>query len=115
MRPTKSRDEFFAGSFSHLDLTVNILIKLLCFDSRYGEGKIDFNQHRLPFDISIESLEPFMVVDDDYNYSSAGMRLFFTRNEFGLLMGGYYVPTFIFALLSLVSYSIDADMVRDHP
>ena len=92
-----------------------IIITLLCFHCRHGEGKIDFNQHRLPFDISMESLEPFMVVDDDYNYSSAGMRLFFTRNEFGLLMGGYYVPTFIFALLSLVSYSIDADMVRDHP
>ena len=77
---------------------------------KIGQGFLLLNQTRLPFDISMESLEPFFISFDGYNFSSAGLRLSFRRNRFTLLIGGYYVPTTIFVLLSLVSYSID--MVR---
>ena len=77
-----------------------------------GEGFLLLNQTRLPFDISMESLEPFFISFDGYNFSSAGLRFTFRRNSRSLLIGGYYVPTTIFVFLSLVSYSIDIDMVR---
>ena len=78
---------------------------------KYNEGLLHMKQSRLPFDISLESLEPFEYVQGGYKYSYAGMRLHFTRNDFGVLIGGYYGPTIIFSTLSLVSYSIKADMV----
>ena len=79
---------------------------------KIGEGFLLLNQTRLPFDISMESLEPFFISFDGYNFSSAGLRFTFKRNSRSLLIGGYYVPTTIFVFLSLVSYSIDIDMVR---
>merc|ERR1712126_479817 len=39
------------------------------------------------------------------------MRLHFVRDSFGQIFGGYYAPTKIFVLLSLISYSIDIDLV----
>ena len=78
---------------------------------KYGKGLIKLPQSRLPFDISLESLEPFNLTFDDSNHSTAGMRLHFIRNDFGQIFGGYYVPTKIFVFLSLISYSIDIDLV----
>ena len=79
--------------------------------TKYEEGVLNIKQARLPFDIALESLKPFSVLSSGHNYSSTGMRIHFTRNTFGLLVGGYYVPTMIFTLLSLVSYTINSDMV----
>ena len=78
---------------------------------KYGEGLLPLKQTRLPFDISLESLEAFEVYTSGYDYSSTGMRIHFTRNTVGLLIGGFYGPTIIFALLSLVSYAINSDVV----
>ena len=78
---------------------------------KHGEGVLSIEQARLPFNIALESLKPFNVLSSGYNYSSTGMRIHFKRNTFGLLVGGYYGPTIIFTLLSLVSYTINADMV----
>ena len=80
----------------------------------YGEELLKVNQSRLPFDISLESLKPFMHVDfAGWKISYAGIRIHLSRNNFGQLVGGYYGPTIIFSLLSLVSYSIKADIVSD--
>ena len=72
---------------------------------------IRVEQSDLPFHIELESLEQFNLTLTGHNYSSTGMRIHIERNNLGLLIGGYYGPTTIFVLLSLVSYSIDADMV----
>ena len=78
----------------------------------YNEGLLSVKQSCLPFDISLESLEPFEYIQGGMKYSYAGIRLHLTRNDFGVLIGGYYGPTIIFSMLSLVSYSIKADIVR---
>ena len=72
------------------------------------------NKH-LSFDeLSVEMEErSYEYVQGGYKYSYAGMRLHFTRNDFGVLIGGYYGPTIIFSTLSLVSYSIKADIVSN--
>ena len=40
-----------------------------------------------------------------------GVTIFLKRNTFDLLIGGYYIPTGIFAVLSMISYFIDPDVV----
>ena len=40
-----------------------------------------------------------------------GVTIFLKRNTFDLLIGGYYIPTGIFAALSMISYFIDPDVV----
>ena len=77
----------------------------------YGEGVLLLNQSRLPFDIYLESLTPFNISRIGYVYSQAGMRIHLRRNNFALLIGGYYGPTIIFSTLSLVSYSIRTEVV----
>ena len=77
----------------------------------HHDGLLHMRQSIIPFDIALESLEPFEYVQRGLNYSYAGMRLHLTRNDFGLLIGGYYGPTTIFLMLSLVSYSIKPDIV----
>ena len=56
----------------------------------YGEGRLLLNQSRLPFDISLESLKPFLFSRIGYNFSHTGMRIHLSRNDFALLIGGYY-------------------------
>ena len=77
----------------------------------HDEGLLHMEQSHLPFDIVLESLEPFEYAEGKYLFSYVGMRLHLTRNDFGVLIGGYYGPTAIFSMLSLVSYSIKADIV----
>ena len=77
----------------------------------YGEEMLHIKQSRLPFDITLESLESFEHIQGGSTFSYAGMRIYLTRNDFGVLIGGYYGPTIIFSMLSLVSYSIKADVV----
>lgn len=75
---------------------------------------IHVNQTRFPFDISLEGIDPFFMHLTGNNHSATGMRVHFTRNKLSALIGSYYAPTFVFVLLSLVSYSIEADMVRNY-
>ena len=75
------------------------------------EGLLNMKQSHLPFDIALESLKSFEHVRGEYKYSYVGIRIHLTRNNFGVLIGGYYGPTIIFSMLSLVSYSIKAEIV----
>ena len=68
-------------------------------------------QSRLPFKITLDSLETFTVLEDGYNYSYAGIKINFTRNKLGVLAGGFYLPTLIFSLLTLLSFAINPDVV----
>ena len=59
----------------------------------------------------LESLEPFEKDVDGYNFSHVGMRIHMQRNNLGLLLGGFYAPMGLFSALSLISYTIDPDIV----
>ena len=56
-------------------------------------------------------MPPFEETVDGYNYSYAGITLYFKRNDLGLLVGSFYGPLAAFAMLSMFSYFIDIDMV----
>ena len=77
----------------------------------FGEGALKFNPSRLAFNVSLESLKEFELSQAGYKYSFIGMRMTLTRNNRGILIGSYYGPTIIFSLLSLVSFSINPDIV----
>ena len=76
-----------------------------------GQGQLSLDESRLPFNISIEILQSFNKSLHRDMYSYTGMKIYLRRNNIGQLIGSLYVPTFIFSMLSLVSYSIDIDMV----
>ena len=78
---------------------------------KFGDKGLKFHQDRLPFIITLESLESFDFFEGGFNYSYAGMRIHLSRNSLGLLIGGFYGPTCIFAMLSLISYGIDLSIV----
>ena len=77
----------------------------------FGQGPINFNPTRLPFNVSLKSNDEYEFFQAGYHYSFVGMRITLTRNNLGLLLGGYYGPTIIFSLLSLVSFTINPDIV----
>ena len=94
-----------------------ILLPLIIFhgnESTYlGNNSIEIisSHSPEPFNINISSIKPFDLLDNGWNYNFAGMHMEFYRNSIGSLIGGYYVPTAIFSIFSLVSYSIDIDIV----
>ena len=55
----------------------------------HHDGLLQMRQSRLPFDIALKSLEPFEYVQRGLSFSYVGMRIHFTRNDFGVLIGGY--------------------------
>ena len=45
------------------------------------------------------------------SYSASGITIHFQRNSIGLLSGSFYVPTGLFAVLSMTSYVINPEIV----
>ena len=78
----------------------------------YFENLQKVQQSRLPFKITMESLEEFPIFEDGYNYSFTGIKLVFRRNNLSLLTGGFYFPTLVFSLLSLLSFAIKPEVVN---
>ena len=66
----------------------------------------------LTFKIQVESTQPFTILDAGYNYSHAGLRLYFVRYKIGGLISGFFGPTGLFALLSMISFGISPEVVR---
>ena len=79
--------------------------------SHLGKESLQIDQDRIPFKISIQSLEPFTLFIGGFNNSYARMRIDLKRTGLGLLLGGFYIPTGVFAFLSLISFSINTGMV----
>ena len=75
------------------------------------KSTLKLNQSRLPFDIKVESLDPFVVDEMGFHYSFAGMRIHLKRNSLDLLLGGFFISSGIFALLSTISFKINPDKV----
>ena len=63
-----------------------------------------------PYEFKLKSL-PAFEIHYNYNYSKTGVLLTLERNSIGYLLVGYYYPTTAFALLSMISFLIDADIV----
>ena len=76
-----------------------------------GEESMNIPTKRLPYTISVESLNTSIVYTLNRKRSATGVRFHFARNSIGLLLGGYYLPTGIFASLSLVSFIIKPEIV----
>ena len=68
-------------------------------------------QSRLPFEITLESLGEFPILEEGLNFSYAGIKMIFKRNNVGLLASGFYFPTLVFSLLSLLSFAINPEVV----
>ena len=81
----------------------------------FGHFQLQYSSHQIPFDVAIVGLEPFAKLKFEYNYSHAGFHITLKRNRLGTLLGSFYLPTGIFAALSLVSFSINPDVVRSNP
>lgn len=77
----------------------------------FGDNPLLLDQSSLPFDIKLESLESIIYREAGFDYSYAQIMIHFKRNSLGLLTGGFYGPTLIFTCLSLISFSIDPDIV----
>ena len=63
-----------------------------------------------PFEFHFSSIPSFNVTYD-IPYSYTGICIKMKRKSLGLLFSGFYYPTGSFALLSMISYFIDADSV----
>ena len=68
-------------------------------------------QSRLPFNITLESLEELPILEEGRNHSYTGVKMVFRRNNLGRLAGGFYFPTLVFSLLSLLSFAIKPEVV----
>ena len=65
-----------------------------------------------PFEFELSSITNFTRIYDK-KYSYTGLSIRFNRKSLGLLISGFYVPTGSFALVSLISYLINADSVSN--
>ena len=63
------------------------------------------------FEIEVTALTPFQITLEFANYSQAGIHLKMRRKSVGKLLSGYYYPTASFALVSMISFLIDPDVV----
>ena len=77
------------------------------------DGPIILNSLPFPFTVKITEKNPFVEVDkiDNMEYSRAGICMALTRTSKGHLFSGYYYPRTAFALLSMISYLINPDLV----
>ena len=69
----------------------------------------------LPFEFELEALpikQKFLRGGFNYNISSAGILIRLRRNSLGQLLSGYYYPTTSFAMLSMISFLINPDVVN---
>ena len=64
----------------------------------------------LPFGLELEVL-PIREIYIGYNFSQAGIIIRIKRDSLGQLLSGYYYPTASFALLSMLSFLINPEVV----
>ena len=86
----------------------------MCKKPENGSIKLP-NQHGISYKINMKlmgvtNLSFYGDTKSYYSYSTIKFSL--ERNTFGLLIGSFYLPTGLFAFLSLGSYIINPDIVR---
>ena len=76
-----------------------------------GQESLQLASKRLPYLVNLTGLQSFALESDGYEYPHAGFTIHFSRNEIANLIGSFYGPTGMFAVLSLISYNIHPDVV----
>ena len=67
------------------------------------------------FEIKLNSLPSFEIETFGSNFSFTGMNFTLKRKNMGQLSSGFYYPTTAFAILSMISFLINPDVVRGYP
>ena len=65
----------------------------------------------LPFEITAKALDEFLLQDGRSDFSATGFTFTITRNKLGLLISRFYGPMAIFAILAILSYNINPEVV----
>ena len=63
-------------------------------------------------DITAKAIELFTLDDSGIIYSATGVKFILKRNDLGLLMSRFYGPMACFAVLAMLSYNINIDVVN---
>ena len=79
--------------------------------STKGDPAIILNDLPFPFQFELESLPVFEQILEEVTYTYTGMLMRLKRKSLGQLLSGYYYPTATFAILSMVSFLINPDVV----
>ena len=66
----------------------------------------------IPYDITAKAIELFTLDDSGIIYSATGVKFILKRNDLGLLMSRFYGPMACFAVLAMLSYNINIDVVN---
>ena len=77
-------------------------------ESSQNKSKLKITNTTTPYIFSVE-INPNQTVFK--SVSAAGIKIYIQRDSIGLLLGSFYVPTGIFAILSIASYVIHPDVV----
>ena len=81
--------------------------------TRVGDEALILEDLALPFGFKLEVLPIKEMDTGNYNISFAGILMRLERKSLGQLLSGYYYPTTSFALLSMVSFVINPDVVSE--
>ena len=86
----------------------------MCNEPENGLIKLP-DQHGISYQINMKlmGVTNLSFYGDIYSYSYSTIKFSLERNTLGLLIGGFYLPTGLFAFLSLGSYIINPDIVSE--
>lgn len=76
-----------------------------------GQKPIEVVNTNLPFKIHLESMQSFLSENIGFNYTHSWIKISFQRRHFSTLSGQFYIPVSVFISFSLISYSINPEMV----
>ena len=100
------------SNFSTLMLPIKILGKDTKATLLKKGEYVDIPNNHLPYEFSLTIGDNFL----DYNYEFyspySSLVIKAHRTQLGSLIGGYYGPTTIFSMLSMISYLINAEVVK---
>ena len=83
-------------------------------ETKFGGEPLEVSSTRIPFEMKVESTQPFNVLDVGYNYSHAGFRIYFKRSKIVGIFSAFYGPTGLFGFLSMISFGINPDVVSEN-
>ena len=88
-------------------------IKILGKDSkaRFLKGRVKIPNQHLPYKFSIWAKESFPWYNYDYFSPFSGIIILAQRDALGTLIFEFYLPTGVFAVLALISFLINPDVV----
>ena len=79
----------------------------------HNDSLLFLNTPKISFKVGVKVNPTKLYLQYNSNrYSVSSINLQIRRNSLGLLIGGFYVPTGIFAVLSMASYVINPAVVR---